>query len=367
MNSRVGAVAIALLLATSACGSTGAPPSSPAAASSAPGIASTSAVPAASAASAASGAANVRASGASAANSPSASQLTHLKSAYTAPSVVNAPLFVAVDEGMFRKQGLDVSLELVKNTAVPASLMTGELDFAIGGGNEVVHSDLNGASLAMVATASDYPIFSLFATKNYPKVQDLAGQKVGITGPGSATDAAAHLFLGHYNLMDSVKLAPTGTVPAIIAAMGQGLIAGGILSPPTTAKASKQGYLELINGVTLGEPMTHAGILIGRSYLKDHRDVARRILMGYMDAWRYVATPANKAQVVKSVAKYTKSEAAQAEAAYQAMLPVWQKKPIPTVDPAGIAAVLKLSDEAKARSAKPEEFIDNSLINQIAH
>jgi len=293
--------------------------------------------------------------------------MTPIKAAYTSPTVVNGPLWVGVDAGIFRKNGLDVSLELVKDTAVPAALQAGELDFALGGGNEVVLADLGGGSVVMVATASDYPIFSLFANKKYTTVQQLAGQKIGITQAGSAADAAAHLFFDHYKILDSVKLTPTGTVPAIFAAMGQGLVAGGILSPPTTAKAAQQGFVELVNGVKLGDPLTHAGVLVSRAYLASHRDNLQRILKAYAESWTYCATAANKAQVVKSVAKYTKSNTADADAAYAAMLPVWQKKAVPTVDPAGIAGVLKLTNDPKAKAAKPEQFLDNSIIQAVAH
>jgi len=344
------AAAVVFVLAVAGCGGGAAAPSV--------ASASSSAVPAKPASAAPSS---------SASGSPVAGQLVRVRSAYTAPSVVNGPLWVGIDEGLFRKNGLDVSLELVKDTGVPAALMGNELDFALGGGNEVVRTDLGGGSLVMVATASDYPIFSVFADKKYSKVQDLAGQKIGITQAGSAADAAAHLFFDHYKMLDSVKLTPTGTVPAIFAAMGQGLVAGGILSPPTTAKAAQEGFVELVNGVTLGVPLTHAGVLMTRAYLTSHRDVAQRILKSYVEAWAYCANPGNKAQVVKAVAKFTKSDTAPAEAAYAAMLPVWQKKALPTVDPAGIAGILKLTDDPKAKTAQPEQFLDNSMLQAMAH
>lgn len=358
--------ALGVISALAGCGGGAAAPS-PAPASSSPPAAPSVAASASAAASSAAPAKPASAPAGSAAPvSAAAGQLTKIKSAYTAPSAVNAPLWVGVDEGIFRKNGLDVSLELAKDTAVPAALMGGELDFSVGGGNEVVLSDLGGGSLVMLATASDYPIFSLFADKKYTKVQDLAGQTLGITQAGSATDVAAHLFLDHFHLLDSVKLTPTGTVPAIFAAMGKGLVAGGILSPPTTAKATKAGFVELVNGIKLGEPLTHAGLLVTRAYATDHRDVVKQILKGYAEAWTYCANTANKAQVVKAVAKYTKSEPAAAEAAYDAVLPVWQKKRVPTVDPAGIAGVLKLANQPKAKTAKPEQFIDNSLLQSVA-
>ena len=272
---------------------------------------------------------------------------------------------MAQDLGFFKKNGLNVSLSDVGGTAQTPALLAGELQVGALGANEVVHADLAGASLVMVATESDYPVFSLYANKKYKTVQDLVGQTIGITKPGSATDATAHLFLGHFNLLGKVKIAPTGTVPAILAAMSKNIVAGGILSPPTTARAAQQGYVELINGVKLGVPMNHAGIAVTRAYLKAHPNVVKSYLKAYQEGWTFCANPANKQQVVKSVAKYTKSNTTLASDSYVAMLPVWQGQKVPTVNPQAVAAVLKLSSVAAAKTAKPAQFIDNSILQSV--
>src|SRR5207249_4515977 len=143
----------------------------------------------------------------------------------------------------------------------------------------VANADLRGADLVMIATCSDLPIFSLFVNKKYTSVPELAGQSIGVTTAGSATDAAAHLFLKQFDMLDQVKIIPAGgTIPAILAALDQGIIAGGVLSPPTTARAAESGYTELVNGATLGVPMNHSGIAISRSYLKDHADAVHNFV-----------------------------------------------------------------------------------------
>ena len=140
-------------------------------------------------------------------------------------------------------------------------------------------------------------------------VARVAGQAIGVTTAGSATDAAAHLFLKQFNMLDSVQILPAGgTVPAILAAMGQGNIAGGVLSPPTTSRAADAGYTELVNGAKLGVPMNHSGIAVRRGYLKDHPDEVKNFLSAYQEAWMYAASPANKAEVVAVLVKYTQSD-----------------------------------------------------------
>ena len=219
----------------------------------------------------------------------------------------------------------------------------------------------------MIATCSDLPIFSLFANKKYTAVPELAGQSIGVTTAGSATDAAAHLFLKQFDMLDKVKILPAGgTVPAILAAMDQGNIAGGILSPPTTSRAEEAGYAELVNGAKLGVPMNHSGIAVSRGYLKDHADEVKSFLTAYQEAWTYAADPANKAGVIGVLAKYTQSDERLGEISYQAMIPIWTGNKTPRVNPQAVSNLLQVSGVPDAATANPEQFFDDSLIDSVA-
>ncbi|MCA1646354.1 MAG: ABC transporter substrate-binding protein [Chloroflexi bacterium] len=290
-----------------------------------------------------------------------------VKGAYAQASSVQGALYVAREKGFFANHGLDVQLSQVGGTQQVAALLSGELQFGALGANEVANADIRGADLVMIATCSDLPIFSLYANKKYTSVAQLAGQSIGVTTAGSATDAAAHLFLKQFNMLDSVKILPAGgTVPAILAAMDQSNIAGGVLSPPTTSRADDAGYLELVNGASLGVPMNHSGIAVSRSYLKDHADEVKNFLAAYQEAWMYAANPANKADVVAVLVQYTQSDDRLGEISYQAMVPIWTGSKTPRVNPQAVANLLQVSGVPEAASANPDQFFDDSLMDSIA-
>jgi ABC-type nitrate/sulfonate/bicarbonate transport system substrate-binding protein len=231
----------------------------------------------------------------------------------------------------------------------------------------VANADLRGADLVMIATCSDLPIFSLFANKKYTSVAELAGQSIGVTTAGSATDAAAHLFLKQFDMLDKVKIIPAGgTIPSILAAMDQGNIAGGVLSPPTTAVADQAGYAELVNGAKLGVPMNHSGIAVSRSYLKDHAEDVKNFLSAYAQAWTFAADPANKSDVEAVLGQYTQSDARLSEIGYQAMVPIWTGNKTPRVNPQAVGNLLQVSGVPDAASANPDQFFDDSLIDAVA-
>ena len=283
---------------------------------------------------------------------------------YAQNAAVQEPIFVAKDAGFWAKNGLDVSMTRVGGTAQVPAITSGEAQFANTGATEVTSAVLNGAPLVMIGTLSDLPIFDLYANKKYPKLADLTGQTIGITAAGASTDAEARLILRNNGLEGKVKIAPSGgTFPSILAAMEQGGIQAGVIGPPFTAEAARK-YTMLVDGIQLG-PMNVSGLTATKTYLKDHPDVTKQFLRGYLQAWNWAADPANKDEVVKIVAKWTQSTPEDAAVGYDTMARVLKATKVPSVDPASVASILSVATDAKAQAAKPDTFIDNSFIQSI--
>jgi len=284
---------------------------------------------------------------------------------YIEGSFTNSPIYVANAIGAFARQGLNVSLTDTVATAQSAALSSGEIQFGTLGSAELVNANISGTPYVMVSSLADVPAFSLYAKPGIT-MPDLAGKQIGVGRLGSATYLAAELFLRHFGLTDKAKIVATGGAdPAVVAAMTNGQLEAGILSPPSTSVADKAGYKELVNGPKLGEIWTSTGVIINRNYLKQQPDVVRRYLKGLQEGWVFITNPANKDAVVKALASQTKSDAALAITGYDYMLPVWQTKKVPTVDPRGIATAISLADDPKAANLKPEDLIDNSILESL--
>ena len=326
-------------------------------------VAPTSSAPASQAPSVAAPASKPVAASAAAASKP----LTIVQAAYPQVSAVHTPLYVAKDEGFFAQNGLDVQLKIVQGPAETAALVSGELQFGDFGGNELTDADLGGAPLVGIATLADVPVFSLYADKKYKTINDLAGQSIGVTALGTTTSATAELFLKHYGLQDKVKIVGSGgTVASILAALTHGLVAAAIVNPASAEQAKRLGFVELVNGVTLGVPLNYDVIAVSRNYLKAHPDQVQGFLRGYQQGWTYSGDAANKAGTMKALQKYTKFPDDLANVSYQSMLPVWSGTKIPIVNPEGIANVLGFSKNPKAAGAKPDQFIDNSILQAVS-
>ncbi|MBV9121671.1 MAG: ABC transporter substrate-binding protein, partial [Chloroflexi bacterium] len=243
--------------------------------------------------------------------------MTKIRVAYSQVSAVQTPVYAASDLGIYQQFGLDASVELIAGTQQVPAMLAGELQFGTPGGNELVDGNLAGASSVMIATSSNFPLFSMYADKSITDVSQLAGKNVAITTAGSSTDAAAKVFLQHFNVLGQAKILPAGSVPAALAVLEKNQASAAIISPPTTAAAAKEGYVELVNGPKLGVPLVHAGVTVTRDYLKAHSDTVKAFLQAYYKAWTFCADPANEPTVEKTIAKWTKSDDAAAQASYK--------------------------------------------------
>jgi len=348
-------VAVGGLLA--ACGGAAADSrtaSAPAVPASAPNTAKPSAAPVQSAASAAG---SVSAGAASSAT---------LKVGYSQVAVAFAPFFAAKDFGFFSKNGLDVSLQQVNGPAAVPALLAQEVQLDGLGANELTRSVLAGASLTSVATIGDLPVFMLYADKKYKSVQDLVGQTIGVTALGTSTDVTARLFLDHYGLLGKVNItAAGGTNTAVLAALTQGVIAGAIVSPEQGVLATKAGFAPIVDGVKLGVPLNFSLIGVNTTYLKDHQETVKSFLRAYQQAWSYLADAANKSAAIDLLARNMQAPADAVEVGYTAWYQVWSGQKAPTINPEGINNILKFSDDPKARAAKGEQFIDNSILQSL--
>lgn len=288
-----------------------------------------------------------------------------IKIIYAQASAAFTQLWVAQDRGFFGRQGLDVGFAQVTGSAAVAAVTSGEAQVMSIGGTEVADYDAAGGDLVLIAAGSNYPVFSLYVNKNIRTIQDLMGQKIAVTRTGTSTDTTARLFLEHFGLSGKVDIVSAGgTLSGIMAAMSAGLAAGGVLSPPTTAKAEEAGFKELVNGVKLGLPLVQTGLAVRRSYVAQNRDTVLRVLKAYVDAWAFVRDAANAADVQSVISHYTKATPEDAAVAYKAFFPAWQAR-IPRVDPRGIQNNLRFSANAQVRAMVPANLIDDSLLTEL--
>jgi NitT/TauT family transport system substrate-binding protein len=207
-------------------------------------------------------------------------------------------------------------------------------------------------------------VFSLYAKPDVANIKALAGKTFGATNKGTPSDIAAHMLLTENGLKPDVdvKFAYLKEIPALVAALQQGVIDAALLPPPSTLTARNFGLKELLNVTALKIPFVQHAIGTSRSYISAHPDLVRRFVRGAAEGLDYLRK--NRSDAVAIFSKYTKiTDSAQLNEALDAYDKAWEKIPAPS-QPA-IEAVLASSDTPKAKTAKWDQFVDDRFIKEV--
>ncbi|HMF50992.1 MAG TPA: ABC transporter substrate-binding protein, partial [Candidatus Saccharimonadales bacterium] len=146
---------------------------------------------------------------------------------------------IAVNQGFYKKNGLDVEIIKTNTTAAVQAMLAGKMQMATGAGAAAfVTATLEGAP-PFVVVASWVTVFpyKIMAQKGIRKIEDLKGKTGHVGAPfGTIPDTALRLALNRLKIdpEKDVKLVQHSNAdPAsILAAMEKGEVQFGILAPP---------------------------------------------------------------------------------------------------------------------------------------
>jgi NitT/TauT family transport system substrate-binding protein len=207
-------------------------------------------------------------------------------------------------------------------------------------------------------------VLSIFAKPEIKSESDLRGKVVSALSPGSISDHLARILFQEARLTpgQDVKMLYLKTGPEILAALTTGVVDAGIISAPVTLKARQAGFKEFINVPERNISMIHAGLSTTRDFVKEHRDRVRSFLQAYMEAVKFAST--NPKETKQVIGKYTKTTNEEdLEETYQTFIKVWEQ--VPYVSGPAVQSVLNFTRHPGAKTAKPEEFIDNSILVEL--
>jgi ABC-type nitrate/sulfonate/bicarbonate transport system substrate-binding protein len=293
----------------------------------------------------------------------------HLTISYPSISGAQAVLWVAKENGIFAKNGLDVELVYIGGgPRSMAALLSGQLQVIGTGGNSLVAANLNGAKDAvLIATTYNTLVFSLMTRGTFKDPKDLKGKSLGVTGFGSLSDFTLRTLLKKSALEPTrdVVIRPMGGYPEILASMQSGTLDGGIFSPPTNLKAQELGFRELMDAGSTGIEFAATCYGTTRRFIRDRRETVTQFTRALTEAIHRFKT--DKAGSIKIIQQYTKTkDASVLEETYRVYaLKYLPRAPYPTLN--GVQTTLdSLVDTIPAaKGAAPQDFVDLSFVQEL--
>ena len=290
-----------------------------------------------------------------------------LVAAWSSVSAVNSPLWIMQDAGFFKQEGLDVDLIFVLSSpTVAKATLAGEVAVAGANSQVVVDSGLSGGDLVAMGSMSNVVAFYIMAGPEIRSVADLKGKTVGITRFGSSSDFGMRMLLAKHGLEANkdVAFVQIGGMPEIAVALTKKLIAAAPMSQPMAYVAEQSGAKVLANLAKEEIPFMHMGFTTTRKFLKERRAEAKSMIRAYGRALHFLHTRREASRAI--FARYTKiTDQGMLDGSIKYGQDFLEK--IPFVKPAAFQVTLDEvgRSNAKAKLAKPQQFFDNSLVQEV--
>jgi len=280
-------------------------------------------------------------------------------------------VYVAQDQGFFRKHGVDLSFVQVRSGPVGmAALSSGESQFHWG--------SVTAANLGAIAEGADFTFVAGFINKLTgtfvvnPKIkspEELKGKSLGVNSLSGGGWIFTMLTLDYWGLdpkRDGITIRTLGSDSVRAEALSSGIIDGCQIGYTFGTLLQNKGFRILADLEKLAIPYQGSGIITRRSVMASSPAIVENVLRGLLDAVAFIRNPANKAAVMKSLAKGLRLPRVEdTEQGYQSIVGIYEKKIYPSVD--GIRNVIRLTGATneKIRRLKAEDLVDDSIVRKL--
>jgi sulfonate transport system substrate-binding protein len=251
-------------------------------------------------------------------------EMTDIKVA-SAPNAFLSALYVAKDDGLFEKEGLNVEIvEVSSGNDSISALASGQAQYADVGFEDLMELREEGDdSVILVHDILDRVTLTLVMRKEVAdrkgvspdspledRLRALKGLKIGVTSPGAPSDTYTRFYLRSVGLNPDrdVEIIPLDSAPALLAGLEEGQIDAYQLSPPTPYEAAENGFgIVLVDGpkgeVPEFENFSYTAWGTSRSWAEDNPAAAKAFSRAIAQATEKVKSSPDKVgeQVVDDI------------------------------------------------------------------
>ena len=281
-----------------------------------------------------------------------------------------AVLWVGVDQGFYRKHGLDVEVIFMRTGPLAMSaLASSDVQAVFTSSNNVLNVAAGGLDVVIIGNVVGRLEGDFMARPEIKKPEDLKGKQLAIQsigGGGWANNMLAMDYLGLDPDRDNIRFIVLGDQPSRIQALETGRAQASWMGSTFSAPLKKKGYTILLEMARAPIVYLGASLVVRRSAVRSDPKLYESMLKGTLDAMRFFMKPENKPAVLKSIARVLRLPRSEdAENGYNAMVAAYNIDLKPK--PEGVKKIYSIlaRTNPKLQSFKPETIIDDSLIQKI--
>ena len=217
------------------------------------------------------------------------------------------PMWVAVDKGLFKKYGLDVSMLQVRNGQVSlTALMSGDVQAFWTAVSSVLSGVSGGAKIGCVGAPFNKIARELIVRKEIESLNGLREKTLGVQSIGGGFWLQTMIVLDRLGVdpdKNGLKLRVIGDEPTILQALLASNVDGAVITYASAAVAKKAGLRSLANTSEMRVPYQGATLCTRSDRITNSPDLITRLVRGMIEGVAFIHDPRNKRDVMAVLKK----------------------------------------------------------------
>ena len=281
---------------------------------------------------------------------------------YEGPAIYNLPFAIAMQQGFFQEQNLDVTLILMKTEVANVALATRDTDFSLRGTSTILAA-VKGLPLRVVFIGTMKPNLALVVRPEVNSVKELKGKVMGVSGLGGGHYATTRLILRQHGLdPDKDAVFKVVSVGARLPALLTRAMDAGLLDYGEAFRAKRSGFKILLNAADYDYYSLSWALGVNLKKLREQPDQVKRFLKASVKGLEYMRE--NRDVAIKTLMSWLKVDREMAGAIYQLSINNFTKDG--TVDEATLKLLVEQNlAEVGVGIEKVSQVVDMTLVRQV--
>ena len=285
---------------------------------------------------------------------------------YGSISAAQLPVWVAKEAGIFGKNGLDVQLVFFKgSTTAVMALLSRETPVSQVTGPPIVNANLRGGDAVFVAGGAVIIDYWLMSRPDIKSAEQLKGGSIAVSTFGGQSEFVSRIALKKLGLTPGkdVTMVQIGVPADRLIAAETGRVRAALLNAPDSFIGEKKG---LYTHAYVSLPSQSTGVATTRRFIRENPDLVRKYVRAQIEAVHRIKT--DRELALRVLVKYLGAQDKQILDRTYEDISSDQKLPskqYPTLE--GLKAIIDplAETDAKARAAKPEDFVDITFVREL--
>ena len=228
--------------------------------------------------------------------------------AYGGQNETVGPMWVAVDKGLFKKHGLDVSMVQMRSGQFNiTALMSGDVQAIWPAISSVLSGVSGGAKIGCVASPFNKIMRELIVRKEITSLAGLRDKIIGVQSIGGGFWLQTVMVLDSLGLdpdKHGLKMRVIGDEPTILQALLASNVDAAVITYASAAVAKRAGLRSLVNTAELRVPYQGVGICTRSDRIAGSPDFVLRLAKGMIEGVVFIHDPHNKRAVMDILKKH---------------------------------------------------------------